>query len=191
MFTDSSSTTYLVYKVDGNADGSTPLIKAVPLVATSPLSISVVDSSSLSHATLLRNDLDWEGSCIEGPWLHAPPNSPYLYLYYSASMYDTVDYAVGVARSSSGVYGPWEKFGPPILHVGGEGSAFSGPGHCSVVGRDDDGRIFMIYHAHAGYSEPNINTKRVMMMEEVLLEGGWVQIKSGGVPSEGVQDITN
>jgi beta-xylosidase len=145
---------------------------------------SLESASVASHPVIIQNDLPWEGECVEGPWLARLPGSDYLFMFYSGSMYNTPAYSVGVARAK-GVGGPWEKKGDFILGTGGGGSPpFSGPGHCSVVIRDD-GRSFMVYHAHVGYDEPVIDTARLLLMDEVELgEDGWPRMSGGGRPTD-------
>jgi hypothetical protein len=195
LFVDATGS-YLVYKVDGNADGSESSVRSVPLVAEvaedggASMSIAVESSDVASHNEIIVSDLPWEGGCVEGPWLHVSDTN-HLFMFYSASMYNTPTYSVGVAKSETGlVTGPWTKLGDPILHVGDAASSFSGPGHCSILTRPSDLRNFMVYHSHVGYDEPNIDTMRVLMMDEVVIgEDGWPEMRNGPVPSEDVQVI--
>jgi len=107
-----------------------------------------------------------------------------------ASRYYTPTYSVGVARSSNGVAGPFEKKGDSILHVGNEKSGCSGPGHCSVVSVDD--KTWMLYHAHVGYGSPTIDTERELLMDEVVRTAdGWMVMKDEPVPSEIKQVISD
>ncbi|CAE7210496.1 abn-ts [Symbiodinium pilosum] len=76
---------------------------------------------------LIRNDLPWEGSVVEGPFLIK--RGHYYYLFYSGECYANHRYCVGVARSEQ-VTGPYEKAAAPILS---SGRGFAGPGHCVVV----------------------------------------------------------
>lgn len=107
-------------------------------------------------------------------------------------MYNNVGYSVGVARSKS-LFVVWEKSPDnPILHVGGEDSGFSGPGHCSVIDNEltDGEELAMLYHAHTGYSEPTVDTERNMLLDFVRInEEGWPEMVNGGTPSEDVQEI--
>lgn len=63
---------------------------------------------------LIRNDLNWEATCVEGPWIIV--ENEYYYLFYSANVFNVSGYSIGVARSRS-LFGPYTKFGPPILHT--------------------------------------------------------------------------
>jgi len=177
-------TPYLIYKVDGNSNGSPTNINLAELTEDG---LYVKDEDTNTHTTLITNDVDWEKNCVEGPWIFDGREvSDYLFLFYSGSMYNTVDYSVGVARSKS-VQGPWEKFGNnPILHTNSSSSAFSGPGHCSVLhSNDKTGELAMLYHAHIGYEEPVINSPRQMLLDFLTIsEEGWPTMNNEGVPSE-------
>jgi arabinan endo-1,5-alpha-L-arabinosidase len=99
-------------------------------------------SSDSKPIELLRNTLPWEGPLIEGPW-HIY-RAPYHYIFYSGNGYGSPEYAIGVARSKDPL-GPYEKYGDPIMR---SNDAFKGPGHCSVVSKDDKNQEFvMVYHS--------------------------------------------
>lgn len=96
------------------------------------------------------NTEPWETSPVyksvpimEGPSV-IKKNGVY-YLFYSANHFESVDYAVGYATSSS-PYGPWEKYpGNPIIHrtIVHE----NGSGHGDLF-FDKDNNPFYIYHVH-------------------------------------------
>ncbi|GMH58951.1 hypothetical protein TL16_g02726 [Triparma laevis f. inornata] len=191
LFVDDDGQPYLVYKVDGNSNGTPSNIN---IVALSTNATYVAEKDVSSHVTLITNDPDsWEGPCTEGPWIYDDHSkSGYLFLFYSGSMYNNVGYSVGVARSKS-LFEGWEKSPDnPILHVGGEDSGFSGPGHCSVIDNEltDGEELAMFYHAHTGYREPTVDTERNMLLDFVRInEEGWPEMVNGGTPSEDVQEI--
>lgn len=60
--------------------------------------------------------------------------------------------------------------------------SWEGPGHCSVV-KTPHNKYLMIYHAwpHGG-----LNTKRVMLMDEVIFSSEWPSLKTS-YPSESEQ----
>ena len=92
--------------------------------------------------TVLVNDLPWEGTVVEGPWVVLREGR--YYLFYAAHAYDRADYCTGVARSDAPT-GPFEKLGRPMTSHDG----WSGPGHgCLVVG--PDGTDWFVYHAWEG-----------------------------------------
>ncbi|GMI46013.1 hypothetical protein TrCOL_g12730 [Triparma columacea] len=190
---DDSNKPYLIYKVDGNSNGTPSDIKIVSLSNNATF---VSDKNVTNHVTLISNDVNsWEGPCTEGPWVYDDRSkSGYLFLFYSGSMYNVVSYSVGVARSKSLLHG-WEKSPHnPILHVGGsEDSGFSGPGHCSVIENEitDGDELAMIYHAHVGYNVPTVDSERYLMLDFVRInEEGWPEMVNGdGTPSEDEQEI--
>ena len=190
---DDDNKPYLIYKVDGNSNGTPSDIKIVSLSNNATF---VSDKNVTNHVTLISNDVNsWEGPCTEGPWVYDDRSkSGYLFLFYSGSMYNVVSYSVGVARSKSLLHG-WEKSPHnPILHVGGsEDSGFSGPGHCSVLDNEitDGDELAMIYHAHVGYNVPTVDSERYLMLDFVRInEEGWPEMVNGdGTPSEDEQEI--
>mmetsp|Transcript_15617 Transcript_15617/g.15144 ORF Transcript_15617/g.15144 Transcript_15617/m.15144 type:complete len:192 (+) Transcript_15617:392-967(+) len=145
---------YLVFKDDGN-DKS-------PKVPTWIWAIALDDDGFGVHGDwypLIKNDLDWEEDLVEGPWF--VKRGDWYYLFYSASGYCGPNYSMGVARSKDPL-GPYVKKGDPIKVSDDD---FVGPGHCSVVTRED-GSYVMVYHAWL-QGEVCGNNNRVMMAEEV------------------------
>ena len=98
----------LFYKVDGNADGTGGTKDVIRKVNLDEDCVSVVEEDVGKHEFVLRNELEWEGSCVEAPWY--VQRDGYEYVFYSSSMYNTVNYNVGVARRQVGEGdGEWEK----------------------------------------------------------------------------------
>jgi len=126
-------TPYVLWKEDGNAAGRKTPIHAQPLAADGL-------SRAGQSATLITNDLAWEGGVVEAPFMVERGGT--YFLFYSGNGYATDKYAVGVARASSPL-GPFTKAGAPILVTGG---AWAGPGHASVVDTAA-GDTFIVYHA--------------------------------------------
>jgi len=91
---------------------------------------------------IMRNDLPWEESIIEGPWYVRRPDA--WYMFYSGNGFCGDRYAVGVARSRD-ILGPFEKRGDPILH---SDDRTKGPGHCSVVKDLNNADDVMVYHGY-------------------------------------------
>ena len=166
---------YLAWKVDGNDKGITARILIRELTDDG---MDFVEGSEATQ--LIQNDLDWETICIEGPWIIW--NDPYYYLFYAGNMYTSVGYAVGVARASS-VVGPYTKFGPPILHTNfdvynsGGNSTFVGPGHCSVVMKDDS--WWIVYHTWEWGKVLKDPPGRVMCIDELIWSENWPGVKNG------------
>ncbi|KAI1283757.1 Xylan 1,3-beta-xylosidase [Halotydeus destructor] len=127
---------YLAWKNEGNTmQPPEPTFITAQLLA--PDGLSVVGP----RVGLLRQDLPWEASLIEGPWFYQ--HGDYYYLFYSANAWCEESYAVGVARSKAPL-GPYVKKGDPILV---SDSNFKSPGHCSVVRDTETGNDVMLYHA--------------------------------------------
>jgi len=124
---------YVLWKEDGNAIGKPTPIHAQKLAA---------DGLSVTGpiATLITNDLAWEGKVTEGPFMVA--HGGMYYLFYSGNSYANSTYAVGVARGTSPM-GPFTKRGDPIVV---SNARWVGPGHCSVVDAPG-GETAMVYHA--------------------------------------------
>ena len=128
---------------------------------------------------------------IEGAWIHY--RAPYYYLFYSGDNCcgPEAHYAALVARSTNAT-GPFETLaqatGRPnsvILEARGHWLA---PGHNSVV-TDAAGQDWIVYHAVDARrprtrAEDGINTRRVMLIDRIVWEGGWPRVVG---PSEGQQ----
>ena len=119
-FRAEDGTLYLVWKLDGNANGTPSKILIQPLRD---------DGLQLRGAAseLLSNTLAWEGNVVEGPWMIF--EAGYYYLFYSGNDYGSAAYALGVARSTAPTSG-FTKAERPILSSAG---AWAGPGHGSIV----------------------------------------------------------
>jgi beta-xylosidase len=104
------------------------------------------DGASLigEPAPVLRNDLDWEGHLIEGPFV-TRQNGRY-YLFYAGNDFASPAYGIGVAVADHPL-GPYVKQVDPLLKSTREWTA---PGHASVApGLDGEPQLF--FHAfHPG-----------------------------------------
>jgi len=175
---DDGVTPVLVFKEDGNADGKqTPFHYARLLPNGTALAPG--EAAKWKATSLLDHTLPWEGGLVEAPWLVRGPaggNFSSFYLFYSGNGYSSL-YAVGVARSDS-LYGPYVKHGAPIL---AQSSAFSNPGHCSVVpvGGGDTAMVYHVYFA-------SDSSARHMALDAVMWNAtsGWPYV-AGGQPSAG------
>jgi len=135
-FVDDEGSRYLVWKNDGNCCAIPTRLWIQPLSA---------DGTALQGDaptdTGMTDDVAWEDGVIEAPTLFK--NDGHYYMFYSANRYDTTHYAVGYATSDK-VTGPYVDAGDnPILT---NGAPAVGPGHQSIV-TDDDGQLWMAYHA--------------------------------------------
>ena len=151
---------YVIWKVDGNANGVPTPIFAQPL---SDDGLTLAGSKT----QLITNDKVWEGNVVEGPFmLH---HGSYYYLFYSGNAYYNGTYAVGVARSAK-LLGPYEKLPNPILTTN---TAWVGPGHCSVLDLAD-GTTYMVYHSWKAGHVNGSGDARVLLVDQVFWgDDGW------------------
>ncbi|CAE7916814.1 Araf43A, partial [Symbiodinium necroappetens] len=168
---------YLLWKIDGNAHNVPSAIKIRELDTTAGCTLA---TGSEVHE-LIRNDLPWEGTVVEGPFLIK--RGGFYYLFYSGECYGNHRYCVGVARAEQ-VLGPYEKAAAPVLS---SGRGFAGPGHCVVVAAP--GGDVMVYHAWPSESpggRGSRGAKRQVLAERVTWEDGWPCVGCG-VPTTGPQ----
>ena len=93
---------------------------------------------------VLRNDQDWEGHLIEGPFVTFQENR--YWLFYAGNDFSTPSYGIGVAVADHPL-GPYTKQAEPLLRSTREWVA---PGHASVA-PGVDGRSQLFFHAfHPG-----------------------------------------
>jgi len=160
---DTDGTHYVIWKVDGNANGSATPIDAQPLSA---------DGMTITgtKTELISNDQKWEGPVVEGPFvLH---HGGYFYLFYSGNSYANASYAVGVARAKS-LLGPYDKLPDPIVS---SNAAWIGPGHCSVLDLAD-GTTYMVYHAWKAGHVNGSGDARVLLVDQVFWgDDGWPRV---------------
>jgi len=93
---------------------------------------------------VLRNDQDWEGHLIEGPFVTYQDGR--YWLFYAGNDFSTPAYGIGVAVADQPL-GPYTKQSEPLLKSTKEWTA---PGHASVA-PGLDGRPQLFFHAfHPG-----------------------------------------
>jgi beta-xylosidase len=143
---------YLYWKNDGNSVGLDTFIFVQRL---DEAGTRLLDRPK----RLLKQDLPWEGSLIEAPFVKQVGGI--FHLFYSANAYDSDAYAVGHAIADSPL-GPFRKDPEPVL-VSNEAAA--GPGHCALF--DKDGRVWMVYHAWAPDAVGEDPPGRTMWLSEV------------------------
>lgn len=159
--------------------------------------ITIADGQTVSLVGDKKEVLDstgmyWVTSWIDGGSLIEAPelvkHGGYYYLFFAAGRYCQDSYSEGVARSSTGVFGPYEKMQSPLLTTGLVGSASSGgkiigPGHASFVADEKDpNKYFVLYAASVGE-----NCNRMTFVEEMLFnnETGWPYVNFGGGADNG------
>ncbi|HET7709366.1 MAG TPA: glycoside hydrolase family 43 protein [Sphingomicrobium sp.] len=110
------------------------------------------DGGSLAGepAIVLRNDLDWEGHLIEGPFVTHEAGR--YWMFYAGNDFSTPAYGIGVAVADHPL-GPYRKQPAPLLKSTREWLA---PGHASVApGLDGSPQLF--FHAfHPGTGGYNV-----------------------------------
>ncbi|RKF26094.1 glycoside hydrolase family 43 protein [Micromonospora globbae] len=162
-FRDTDGTLWLLWKNDGNAIGVDTWIWSQRL---SPDGLSLVGEPT----KLLRQTEPWEGTLIEGPFLHRQDGK--LYLFFAANAYDRAEYAEGYAVCESPA-GPCVKAPEnPILRTN---DVASGPGHASMVVKD--GRTWLLYHAWPPGQEGSVDPGRQTWLDEVVWSDGRPVVK--------------
>ena len=174
QFADEDGTQYLLWKNDGNCCGI-PTRFYIQELTDDGLEL-VGEATDMG----VSNDLLWERFVIEAPTLWK--NDGTYFLFYSGNDFASAEYAVGYATSSE-VLGPYvDAEENPILRT--EPPA-AGPGHQSIVA-DDDGDLWMTYHAwdysHIGYPQG----RRAMWIDELVFEDGKARVLG---PDAGPQPV--
>jgi xylan 1,4-beta-xylosidase len=170
--TDESGVRYLVWKEDGNSRNRPTPIWAQRLNDDGTKLIG-------EPRELIRNDADWEGGLVEGPFILR--RNDWFYLFYSGNGCCGVgcNYALGVARARS-LLGPWEKNPANPILAGNE--TWKCPGHGSIV-TDAQGRYWLLYHAYS--TGGSVFTGREGMLDEVKFGlDNWPTINDGKGPSK-------
>ena len=168
---DENGKPYLIWKEDGNSQGKPTPIWAQPLDANGTKVIG-------QPVELIRNDADWEGPLVEGPYILR--HGDWFYLFYSGNgcCGSDCNYALGVARSHK-LTGPWEKDPVnPILFANG---TWKCPGHGSIV-VDRRGRDWLLYHAYSTGGSP-FGGREAMLDEVRFGADNWPVINHAQGPS--------
>jgi arabinan endo-1,5-alpha-L-arabinosidase len=181
-YDNSTESQYLVWKEDGNDPAHWE--PETPIWAQQITNhLDLVGNRTI----LLENDnKTWEGGLVEGPWIEKIGEC--YYLFYSANVYDTPRYAIGVARASS-VLGPYTK--SPRNPLLSSNDNWSGPGHCSVLGAQNNpgGPYFLLYHAWVA-GQVGSGYPRVLMMDSFAIDSdGWPQMTDSSAPTKSVQPV--
>jgi beta-xylosidase len=165
--TDEHGNRYLVWKEDGNSRHVPSIIWAQALDESGTKLIG-------EKKELIRNDADWEGAVVEGPYVLR--RGDWFYLFYSGNgcCGPGCNYAFGVARAHS-LLGPWEK--DPANPIIAGNDHWKCPGHGSLV-EDDRGRYWLLYH---GYSTVgSVFTGREAILDQVKFGADdWPTVNDG------------
>jgi hypothetical protein len=151
IFVADDGTPWLLWKSDGDCCGLSTRIYSQQL---SPDGLSVVGPAH----PLLTATQPWEGGLVEGPSMIEVSGT--FWLFYSANLWGTDHYGIGVARCTS-VTGPCVKpLSRPWLSSGtGNGQGDQGPGGEEFfrVG----GLVWMVHHALAPGQSGNEAQRRL------------------------------
>lgn len=148
------------------------LASAILEAMTTPVHAQQLDLETAALAgeptVVLRNDLDWEGHLIEGPFVTRHEGR--YWLFYAGNDFSTPAYGIGVAVADH-LLGPYVKQLQPLLRSARQWSA---PGHASVAhGLDGEPRLF--FHAfHPGTS--GYNAFRALLTAPLRFSGDRVEI---------------
>jgi xylan 1,4-beta-xylosidase len=168
---DESGARYMIWKEDGNSRNR-----------PTPLWIQKLsdDGTKLigEMKEILRNDADWEGKVVEGPFVLK--HGSWWYLFYSGSgcCGRGCNYALGIARAKN-LFGPWTK--NPANPILAANDVWKCPGHGSIVS-DSAGRDYLLYHAY--HATNFVYVGREGLLDEVVWDDNeWPTINHGRGPT--------
>jgi arabinan endo-1,5-alpha-L-arabinosidase len=172
---DEGGSTYLFFGSDNSPIAVVQL--AANRTALSPGAVP------FQNAMLVADHSQPYEGLVEGAWIH--PRGADHFLFYSGDNCCSTGahYAVMVARSTSGVLGPYVKLGNAtgsgsnVILSEGSGGYFTAPGHNSLI-TDDAGNDFIFYHS---YRNGDLAGPRMLLMDRIAYdEAGWPRV---GEPS--------
>jgi hypothetical protein len=168
VFVRADGTPWLLWKSDGDCCRLTTTIFAQQLA---PDGLSVVGPPH----RLIGATQPWEGGLVEAPSMIRSGSS--YWLFYSANLWGTPEYGIGVARCAS-VIGPCTK---PLDHAwlssSDEGQTDPGPGGEEFF--TADGLIWMVHHALAPGQTGNAAQRRLYVDLLAFPAGGLPRIAPG------------
>ncbi|NNE00815.1 MAG: family 43 glycosylhydrolase, partial [Pirellulaceae bacterium] len=138
-----------------------------------------VDESSLR--LMVKPDQDWErhmAPIVEGPVVIKHKDT--YYLTYSGSHFESPEYAIGYATSTSPL-GPWKRFGlNPIM----KSTAYAhGTAHHCLTTSPDDSEMFVVYHRHFDLSTTEPRQMAIDRIQFVPQESGPDELEIWGPTS--------
>ncbi|MFI2364788.1 glycoside hydrolase family 43 protein [Promicromonospora sp. NPDC019610] len=155
-FTDADGSRWLLWKNDGNHVGVDTWIY-VQRLSDDGLRLEG------EPERILKQDQEWEGTLVEGPYVW--PHAGSYYLFYSGNAFDSDRYGVGYAVAEKAT-GPYVKPQDGPIMVSNEVAA--GPGHGMVVERD--GRTWYVHHAWPPGAVNAPEPGRQMWLTELVFE---------------------
>ena len=162
---------YLIWKEDGNSRHLPTPIWAQRLSADGTRLVG-------ERHQLLRNEAQWEGPLIEGPFILQ--RNGWLYMFYSAGACcgRSCDYRLGVARARR-LLGPWER--NPANPILSGNDAWKCPGHGTVV-TTASGRSYLLYHAYRP-GDFEYSGRQGLLDEVTWGDDAWPMVNGGRGPS--------
>jgi hypothetical protein len=169
VFIAADGTPWLLWKVDGDCCNLPTTIYSQQLSSDG---LSTVGPPN----RLIGATQPWEGNLVEGPSMLEANNT--YWLFYSANLWGTNDYGIGIARCES-VVGPCTK---PLRHAwlssaGGAGGTDPGPGGQEFF--QSGGLIWMVHHGLAPGQSGNEAQRRLYVDLLALPAHGIPQVAPG------------
>lgn len=121
-------------------------------------------------SVILQNDAAWEGHLIEGAWI--TEDAGRYYLLYAGNDFSTALYGIGVAAADA-PQGPYLKQSEAFLTSNRD---WWGPGHPSVVRRDDGGHQIFLHAFRPG--EAGYKQFRALLTGGIEFRDGHVSLAS-------------
>jgi hypothetical protein len=150
VFIAADGTPWLLWKTDGDCCGLPTTIYS------QQLSVDGLSVVGPPHR-LIGASQAWEGNLVEGPSM-VDSNGTY-WLFYSANLWGTPDYGIGIARCASMV-GPCIKpLHHPWLSSSTPGQSAPGPGGEEFF--EIGGAVWMVHHALAPGQSGNLAQRRL------------------------------
>jgi hypothetical protein len=179
VFAASDGSHWLLWKSDGDCCGMPTEIYAQEL---SPDGLS---TAGPPHA-LIGASQQWEGGLVEGPSMLEA--NGVFWLFYSANLWGTPNYGIGVARCAS-VVGPCTK---PLDHAwlsatSGAGQSDPGPGGQEFF--PAGGFVWMVHHGLAPGQSGNFAQRRLYVDLVSVPQGGVPKIAPGNISAALAEDV--
>jgi len=179
-FYQENGESFIVYKTDGNdPKRNAPTEFFVQKLTPDGTALAKgPNGKPVPPIRILRNDpSSWEGINIEAP--SVVKIGEWVYVIYSGNMFNTPNYAVGVARAKS-LATPmeqWEKLGEPIL------TNDKGPGHGAPF--YDGNKLKYVYHQWRGGIPMDSDIREAYVSDLHVGSDGWIRALPHGSNATG------
>ncbi|KAK2796153.1 hypothetical protein FQN52_000130 [Onygenales sp. PD_12] len=142
-FVDQDGSRYVVYKIDGNANGNGgDCGNSIPPLAGTPIMLQRLEADGVTKIGDPLIILDRDDS--DGPLVEAPSlifHDGLYFLFYSSHCFSSPQYDIRYATSRT-ILGPYKKASQQLLKTGDYG--LTAPGHAEVL----PGGNMMVFHAN-------------------------------------------